>query len=98
MNVRRSGRRFRPFERKNAVAPVVATLLLIIVVVTAVGTFAFFLSGLQTQAQKVNDKLQGVQNESLQVAYAQFYPIDWGTPNITSVFVAIQNLNSQASG
>jgi len=73
-------------------------LILIVVVVVSVGTFAYFLSGLQTQSQNNQGKIQAVQNENLAIAYAQFYPIDWGAPNITSVYLTVQNLNTQSSG
>jgi hypothetical protein len=98
MSCRRSKRTFRSFEKKSAVAPVVATMMLIIVAITAVGTFAYFLSGLQMQAQKTEDKFQAVQNENLQVSFAQFYPVDWAAPNITAIFLSVRNLNIEASG
>ena len=89
-------------SRKNkAVSEVVGAMLLMIVVVVAVGTFAYYLSNLQSQTQNRQNFLNSVANDRLQVTNLQFalnnsriqYEI-YSLTNITKYYV--QMINSTA--
>jgi hypothetical protein len=47
-----------------------------VVVVTAVGSFAYVLTAFQSQNLNSQDKLSGAQNDRLQIAFVQLYPSD----------------------
>src|SRR5579871_660234 len=78
MDGRRSTR-FCSDKRIRAIAPVVGTLILIVVVVTAVGSFAYVLTAFQSQNENSQAKLSGAQNDKLQISFVQLSPADPGT-------------------
>ncbi len=59
-------------RRKRAISEVVGAMLLILIVVIAVGTFAFFLSAVQTQDEDRSSFLSSVADEKLQISNLQF--------------------------
>ncbi|HUI01120.1 MAG TPA: Ig-like domain-containing protein [Nitrososphaerales archaeon] len=67
--------RYRTRARKG-VSEVVGALLLILVVVTAVASLAYFVSAAQAQAQARSSFLTNLQNDDLQTVYATFAPND----------------------
>src|SRR5579872_4123687 len=78
MDGRRSAR-FCSDKRIRAIAPIVGTLILIVVVVTAVGSFAYVLTAFQSQNENSQAKLSGAQNDKLQISFVQLSPADPGT-------------------
>jgi flagellin-like protein len=64
------------FRKNNqrAVSEVLGALLLMLVVVIAVGTFAFYLSSLQSQGEARENFLNSVKNDKLQITNLQMYP------------------------
>ena len=60
--------RFGSERRKSAIAPVVGTLILIVVVVTAVGSFAYVLTAFQSQNENSQSKILASQNDNLQIS------------------------------
>lgn len=85
-------------RKKRGISPVVATLVLVVVVVASVTSFALLISGFQTQAENHNDQLQNEKNEDLQISTLQLYPPNWDTVNITGLNMTISNLNTDPSG
>lgn len=70
------------FDRRRSrrgVSEVVGALLLMLVVVIAVGSFAYFLSTTQEAAQNRNAYLTSVQNENLQIVNVELEP---NNPNV----------------
>jgi flagellin-like protein len=63
-----------PHRERKGVSEVLGALLLIVVVVAAVASLSVFLTQAQTNAQNRDAYIISVQDENLQVAYAQFYP------------------------
>lgn len=72
------GRR-RFSRRRPGISEVLGALLLIIVVVAAVASLAYFIAETEKAAQARNTYLTSVANENLQVPYAQFSP---GSPSV----------------
>ena len=68
--------RFGSERRNSAIAPIVGTLILIVVVVTAVGSFAYVLTAFQSQNENSQDKLSASQNDNLQISLVQLSPAD----------------------
>ncbi len=73
-------------------------MVLIVVAVGTVTSFAFLLQSFQSQALKSNNQITNAQNENLQVASIQLYP-----PRLTSKYIGglnltVSNLNTQPSG
>jgi flagellin-like protein len=71
--------RSRRFARKKGISEVIGALLLMLVVVIAVGTFAFYLSNLQKQGEARNSYLNSVKNDDLQITNLQLFPNDPNT-------------------
>jgi flagellin-like protein len=63
-------------RKKRAVSEVLGALLLMLVVVVAVGTFAFYLSSLQQQTQNRNSFQQNLANEKLKISSLSLFPND----------------------
>ena len=63
-----------PHRKRKGVSEVLGALLLIVVVVAAVASLSVFLTQAQANAQNRESYITSVQDENLQVAYAQFYP------------------------
>lgn len=61
---------------RRAIAPIVGTLILIVIVVTAVGSFVYVLSAFQAQNENSQNKLSVAQNDKLQISFVQLYPGD----------------------
>ena len=80
----------RSFAKTKAVSPVVATMILIVVVVVSVGSFAYLLSGLQSQSENSQSKIQNAQNEKLQITSESLYPSD---PNTQFQFANGSNID-----
>ena len=66
--------------RNRGISEVVGAMLLLIVVVVAVGTFAYYLNNLQNQTQNRNQYLQNVKNEDFQITNIQIYPSGFNPP------------------
>ncbi len=64
------------FRRRRGVSEVVGALLLIVVVVSAVASLAYFISGAQRQAEARNSYLTSLQDDNLEVTHASFSPND----------------------
>jgi hypothetical protein len=71
-------------------------MILIVVVVAAVASFAYLLSSFQSQSQKQNDQVQNVSNENLKVTNVQLYPPEYIAP-ILSMSTSVRNDNTQTS-
>jgi hypothetical protein len=90
-------RRTSRLQRRRGVSEVVGALLIILILISALASLAFFLSTSQKQAQVRNSYLSGVQDDDLQIIDAQFWPSvdhpgDWANMNVT-----IENLSTQGS-
>jgi len=83
-------------KKKRAVSEVVGAMLLLIVVVVAVGTFSYYLSTTQQQAQSRQTFINSVKNENLKIQY-----INMTTSGLIGyirwINITIQNLNTQTS-
>lgn len=97
-------RRFSSHNGKRGVSEVLGALLLMLVVVVAVGAFAFYLSNLQTQAEQRNSFLTNVKNDNLKVQALSFYPNNYltqyqftvtaGTPAVMYLFYVTEIVGS----
>jgi Bacterial Ig-like domain (group 1) len=80
--------RTRLRRERAGVSEVIGAMMLIIVVVVAVASLGLFVSYAQKQAFNSQNYLTNVQNDNLQVVYAQFYPssplIQWELDSISS--------------
>jgi Bacterial Ig-like domain (group 1) len=85
-------------RRRSGVSEVVGALLIILILISALASLAFFLSTAQKQAQVRNNYLSGVQGEDLDIVAAQFAQgLHTPSGHWGSVVLTIENLDTQGS-
>ncbi len=70
----KSGFRRRSLSKKRGISEVLGAMLLMLVVVIVVGSFAYFVSTLQSQSQSRSSFITNIQDEKLQISNMQLAP------------------------